>query len=52
MSDKWSEKDVLEFARELKSPFEKQPEQAKPVLSNMAEQIKQIAMKNRGVKPQ
>jgi len=49
---KWSKKEAIRHLQELKSPFEKQPEQAKPLLPNMAEQIRQIAMKNRGVKPE
>lgn len=43
MSEKWTEQDVLNHARELKSPFE----QFKQNGQGLAEKIKQFALKIR-----
>ena len=52
MSEKWTEKDVLEHARELKSPFEELNQNGKKPggLSGMAEEVKRVLGKNKGIK--
>ena len=43
MADKWSVKDVLRFARELKSPFEETAKNDGQGLSPAIERLRQIA---------
>lgn len=44
----WTEKDVLEYARLLKSPFEEKPE-GKGVIPNLLKEIKEFVKRNKGV---
>lgn len=54
MTEKWTEKEVMEHAKALKSPFEsiKQNGQGKGLMPNLAEKIKELALKNKGMKTQ
>ena len=52
MAEKWTEKEVLQHAKELKSPFEdKQAGPGNGILAGMAEKVNQILGKNKGNKP-
>ena len=48
MSEKWTEKDVLEHARELKSPFEKSGQNGQGKVLSLKDKLMQIVKFNRG----
>lgn len=53
MTIKWSKKEAIKHLQELRSPFENLgPGQEKPALSNIAERIKALVARNKGIRPQ
>jgi len=48
MTEKWGKKDVLEYARELKSPFEEQQSREKPAgLAQLGAKLREALLKTR-----
>ena len=50
MADKWTEKDVLDHAKELRSPFEN-TQNGQGKLAGMAEKVSQMFSKKKGEVP-
>ena len=49
MSDKWTEKDVLEYWKQDKSPFEQNQNGQKPAQPGIAEKVNEILERNKGM---
>lgn len=50
MTIKWNKKEAMKYLEELKDPFEEIPQNGKGLITGMAEKIKDLALKNKGIK--
>ena len=50
MPERWTEKDVLEYARELKSPFDIKQNGQNP-LPDLTAQVEEMIRRNKGMTP-